>query len=165
MSLVVTDSGPVHYLVLCEAIEIIPALYGRLMIPASVATELSHERTPLPVQNWMSHLPAWACIKRAENVVAHSSLELGEREAMALAIEAGASQLLVDDRLARRIAKERGIIVTGTVGILELAAERGLLDLPKTFQKLLQSNFRINADVILNALERDLDRKRRVADS
>jgi predicted nucleic acid-binding protein len=66
----------------------------------------------------------------------------------------------VDDRLARRIAVQRGLRITGTVGILEIAAHRGLLDLPSALQKLRQTNFRIDADVIRHALERDASRRR-----
>jgi predicted nucleic acid-binding protein len=82
-------------------------------------------------------------------------LGLGEREAIALACELKATQLLVDDRAARRIAVQRGLAITGTVGILEQAAERGLLSLPTALQTILRTNFRIDADVIRKALERD----------
>jgi predicted nucleic acid-binding protein len=82
-------------------------------------------------------------------------LGLGEREAIALACELKATQLLVDDRAARRIAVQRGLLITGTVGVLEAASQLGLLNLPAALQKLIRTNFRIDADVIRQALERD----------
>jgi len=78
-----------------------------------------------------------------------------------LALELKASQLLVDDRVARRVAIEHGIFITGTVEILELAGERGLIDFPNVLQKLLETNFRIDAEVIHNALERHASRQKR----
>jgi predicted nucleic acid-binding protein len=82
-------------------------------------------------------------------------LGLGEREAIALACELKATQLLVDDRAVRRIAVQRGLLITGTVGVLEAASQLGLLNLPAALQKLIRTNFRIDADVIRQALERD----------
>lgn len=90
-----------------------------------------------------------------------TQLGLGEREAIALACELKATQLLVDDRAARRIVVQRGLLITGTLGILEQAAELGLLNLPEVLQKLLRTNFRINADVIRQALESDSIRQKR----
>ena len=57
MSLVVADSGPIQYLILCEAIEVLPKLYGQLLIPAAVADELTHAHTPPAVSHWMREMP------------------------------------------------------------------------------------------------------------
>lgn len=43
--IVVADTTPVNYLVLLGHIEVLPALYGRVMIPESVRDELVHART------------------------------------------------------------------------------------------------------------------------
>ena len=160
MNLVVSDSGPVHYLVLCEAIDVIHRLYGQLVMPAAVAQELSHPRAPLDVQTWMNARPKWAAVAVARQIEPFQQLGPGEREAISLALEINATQLLVDDLAARRIAVQRGLRIAGTVGILEAAAERGLLELPGALQKLLSTNFRVDAQVIRHALERDLARRR-----
>jgi hypothetical protein len=55
-------------------------------------------------------------------------LDLGESEAIALAEEISASQLLIDERAARKVAMARKLPLIGTVGILLLAKRRGLLD-------------------------------------
>jgi len=160
VSLVVSDSGPIHYLVLCEAINVIPQLYGKLVIPAAVVRELSHPQTPPEVQAWIKELPQWVSMHSPGQTDPAAQLGPGEREAIALACELKATQLLVDDRAARRIAVLRGLLITGTLGILEQAAERGLLNLPEILQKLLRTNFRINADVIRQALENDTTRRK-----
>ncbi|WGV27225.1 DUF3368 domain-containing protein [Halotia branconii] len=52
---------------------------------------------------------------------------MGESEAIALAEEIGASQLLIDEKAARKVAMARKLPLIGTVGILLLAKRRGLL--------------------------------------
>jgi hypothetical protein len=49
----------------------------------------------------------------------------------------------------------------GTVGVLEQAAARGLVDLPEVLTRLLTTNFRILRTIINDALTRDAERKRR----
>lgn len=56
------------------------------------------------------------------------NLHLGESEAIALAEEIGASQLLIDEKAARKVALARKLPIIGTMGILLLAKRRGLLD-------------------------------------
>ncbi len=160
MSLVVSDSGPVHYLILCEAIEVVPKLYGELVIPSAVARELTHPHTPPVVRHWIQSPPQWVRIQSPTQTDSASQLGLGEREAIALALELKATQLLIDDRVARRIAVERGLSIAGTVGVLEHASTVGFLDLPEALKKLLSTNFRISAEVIREMLDRDAARRR-----
>jgi len=54
----------------------------------------------------------------------------GEVEAISLALELAADLLLADDRKARTVARSRNLAVAGTVGVLELAAQRGLVKHP-----------------------------------
>jgi predicted nucleic acid-binding protein len=160
VSLVVSDSGPIHYLVLCGAIEIVPKLYGQLVIPAAVAQELTHVRTPPGVRHWIQTLPYWATIQSPKQTDPAIHLGLGEREAIALALELKAAQLLIDDRAARRIAIQRGLLIAGTVGVMEQAAASRLLNLSEAIQKLLNTNFRINPDVVREVLNRDAARSK-----
>lgn len=160
MSLVVSDSGPLHYLVLCQAVEVIPKLYRQLVIPSAVARELAHSQTPPVVHDWIQTPPQWARILRPRHIDPATHLGLGEREAIALALELKATQLLVDDRTARRIAAERGLLITGTVGILEQAALSGFLSLPQALRKLSTTNFRISAELVRDMIKRDAARRR-----
>jgi predicted nucleic acid-binding protein len=158
VNLVVSDSGPVHYLVLCEAIEVIPKLYGQLVIPAAVAQELAHPHAPPAVRRWMQTRPSWVSIQSPAQIDPATHLGLGEREAIALALELKATQLLIDDRAARRIAVERGLLISGTLGTLEQAAVSGFLNLSEALRKLLNTNFRIAAGVVREMLDRDAAR-------
>ena len=160
MSLVVADSGPIQYLILCEAIEVLPKLYGQLLIPAAVADELTHAHTPPAVSHWMREMPSWAAAQKPLQLDPAARLGLGERQAIALALEMDATQLLIDDRAARRLAAQRGVLTTGTIGILEQAAVRGFIHLPEVMQKLLSTNFRIDAEIVRDVMDRDAKRRK-----
>jgi hypothetical protein len=87
VSAVVSDTSPIHYLVECEAIQILPALFGEVIIPPTVHRELQHAKTPAAVRAWAHQLPAWVKIQ-APSVLDHSiNLEEGEKEAICLAAE------------------------------------------------------------------------------
>ncbi len=55
-----------------------------------------------------------------------ADLDLGEAEAIALALELNADRLLMDERLGRAAAIRAGLQVTGVLGIL-IAAKRNNL--------------------------------------
>jgi len=57
--IVVADATPLRYLILIEAVDILPVLYERILIPRMVADELKRPRTPLVVRQWMAAPPAW----------------------------------------------------------------------------------------------------------
>jgi hypothetical protein len=59
-----------------------------------------------------------------------SDLDPGERAALALARELNADPVLLDDAAGRREALALRMRITGTVGVLRLAAESGLIDRP-----------------------------------
>jgi predicted nucleic acid-binding protein len=110
-------------------------------------------------------MPKWASVQNPSQIDASSRLGLGEREAIALALELKATQLLVDDRVARRVADQRGLSTTGTTGVLEQAASNGLLNLPEVMQRLLNTNFRIDAEVVREVLNRDAARRKAAGSS
>jgi hypothetical protein len=158
VSLVVADTTPIHYLVLCEAISALQPIYRQVVIPSAVLRELNHERTPPVVRTWVNTLPAWVAVKTPVRSDRHTNLGPGEREAIALARELNA-ELLIDDRLAREIAAQSGLAVIGTIGVLEEAAHRDLLDLAATFDKLRQTNFHCEEGLFQAALARHARRK------
>jgi predicted nucleic acid-binding protein len=61
--LVIADASPLHYLILIASTDILPALFGRLVIPRAVAAELQHPQTPAVVRVWMATFPAWLDIQ------------------------------------------------------------------------------------------------------
>jgi predicted nucleic acid-binding protein len=119
------------------------------LIPQAVHKELLQAQTPLAVRNWVANLPAW-CEERlviAPPDPALDELDPGEREAIQLAAEAGVDTVLMDDAAGRREAARRHLRVIGTLGILEQASQKGLVEFRDALQRLERTNFRLSAAV------------------
>lgn len=155
MTLVVADTGPIRYLLVIGGIELLPKLYDRVFLPRSVQGELTHLRAPENVRAWALRPPAWVEIREVERLEVTMELDVGEADAISLAQEMGADWVLLDEREGRDRALALNLRVSGTVGVLELAAERGLIDLNDAFTKLRRTNFRIAPQTLREALERD----------
>jgi predicted nucleic acid-binding protein len=159
--IVVADASPLRYLILVEHAHVLPALYGRVMVPPAVITELNQERTPVLVRTWLSNKPEWLHVQGPRQLLAplRGVLGPGEREAIALAAELAADVLLMDDREGRREAERRNLIVLGTLRVLADAAEHDLADLPVALGRLQQTNFRASERLIQWLLEQDAKRR------
>ena len=165
--IVVADTSPVNYLLLLGEIQLLQKLFGNVLIPAAVEDELRCEDAPLSVQRWMERVPIWlqSRVVSAEDLDGVSDgVDLGEREAIALALKLGADFLIIDDRDGRRVATSLGLNIAGTLGILGRADELGIVgDFPSVIQRLInETSFRGHAPTIKWLLERH---ERSVSDS
>lgn len=159
MSVVVSDTSPLHFLILCGAEEILPRLFRQVVIPSTVFQELQQSNTPARVKQWADALPSWAIVQAPHTLNRKLDVDAGELEAISLAQEIHAAAILMDDRAGRAAAQLCGLAVIGTVGLLEQAAERGLVDLPDVIARLQQTNARLDPKLLLAALDRDKARK------
>jgi predicted nucleic acid-binding protein len=160
VSVVVSDTSPLHYLVLCGAPSVLPALFQTVVIPPTVFRELQQPNTPSAVREWASALPPWVALQTPKSINLVLDVDAGELEAICLAQEIKAAAVLMDDRAGRNAAIQCGLAVIGTIGVLEQASTRGLLDLPQVMERLRQTNARLNPDLVHAALERDRARKK-----
>lgn len=83
-------------------------------------------------------------------------LARGEAETIALAVEENAEYIVMDDRLARRRAKNLGLNVIGTLRILRMISDNRLIDkreLRNAIEKLKETGFRINNKVVNKLLK------------
>lgn len=155
--IVVADTSPLNYLVLVEQHDVLRRLYGRIVAPRGVVAELLASGSPPLVRRWAAEPPEWFEIH--DVVVPENSglgdIDQGEAEAITLAIQLGAQTLLlIDDQDGRLVARQRGLAVIGTLGIIVEAAEAGFMDLPATLLKLQATNFRVSSALVAQILER-----------
>jgi predicted nucleic acid-binding protein len=150
--LVIADTGPVNYLVLIGSIDLLPALFDRVILPSAVQTELTDPGAPLAVRNWIADPPAWLYV---HEMTSHPSdqasvdgLDEGENAAIALAILLDADLLLMDDRKGAIVARAKGLRVTGTLGVLDLAAQSGLVNFVQAVDGLRRTTFRIPEELL-----------------
>lgn len=149
--IVVADSGPLHYLILLEEATLLPRFYGAVLVPQAVVRELTHAGAPPKVAQWMSAPHDWLRIESVTPDQLHivsEDLDLGDREAIALAEAVHADLLLMDDAAGRAEARRRNLKVTGTLGVLRIAAEQGLIDVPTVIARLRKTNFYFNEGLI-----------------
>lgn len=165
MRVVVADATPLHYLILIGVIEVVPRIFEKIHIPVEVRDELSCEAAPPDVRAWMRQPPVWLEVAATPFVFAEDpaleTLDSGERAAIILAESIRADLLLIDDRAGAVLAQRRGLTVTGTLGILDLASRAGLLDLRDAFVRLQKTNFRYPPSLMEMLLEEGEKRKKR----
>jgi predicted nucleic acid-binding protein len=162
MPAIVADTTPLNYLVLIEAVEVLPRLYGQVLIPPSVLAELSDPYAPGQVRAWAAQSRDWLHVVPLK-VAADSSLmhlDDGERDAIALAEQQQAALLLMDERDGAAAARARNLQVIGTLGVLDIAAARRWIDLPAMFNRLRQTTFRSPQRLMSTMLEQDALRRK-----
>lgn len=144
--IVVADSSPLNYLVQIGLDHLLKALYGRVLVPESVLAELQNRRTPAAVLAWAgrAHEEIEVC-RVSQPPSSIGNLGEGERDAIQLALERHADMLLIDEKRGRVEAQRRGLPTTGTLGILIVAGQRGLVDAERAIVQLAgRTNFRIS---------------------
>ena len=140
---VVSNTSPLNYLVLIELQQLLPALFSRVLVPEAVLWELRSPAAPAQIGAWLDTSPDWLESRVAADIPTElRQLGPGEREAIVLAESVDDGLVLLDERRARGMARQRGLAVTGTLGVLDLAAARGLVDLADACDRLARTNFR-----------------------
>ena len=152
----VTDTSPVCYLILIGKVDLLRELFSDVVVPRAVVAELLHEDAPRVVRAWAAKLPSWISVH--EDLPALTTrmekLQAGEQSAILLAEALKADIVLLDEKSARRVATERGLRVTGTLGVLGEAATRGLIDLTAAIARLRLTNFRYSPALLKATLDR-----------
>jgi len=152
----VSDTSPICYLILIGEIDILPKLYSQVLTPPTVIAELLHEDAPEAVRGWAGIIPSW--ISTQQNAIGVTAgmekLQAGEQAAILLAESIAADMILLDEKSARRVAADRGLRITGTLGVLGEAASLGLVDLSAAIDQIGKTSFRYSPALLKAALDR-----------
>ncbi len=128
--IVVSDTSPINNLAAINQLHLLHQLYGTVLIPEAVYQELTDPDFPVAgateVQtfNWIQ---TRAVSDRTLVEALSSELDIGEAEAIALAVEIQADQVLIDERRGRLVATRLNLRYTGILGILVEAKSQGLI--------------------------------------
>lgn len=152
MSVVVSDSSPLNFLIRLEAESVLPRLFTRVIVPDAVVLELSHPAAPEVVRSFVASAPSRLEVRSPKRTLDLPRLHQGEIAAISLAIELRASIVLMDDRAAREEAARRGLRPVGLLGVIDRAARIGLLPLEKTL-KALPADYRIDPTLVRRMLD------------
>lgn len=149
--IVVVNTSPIIYLSAINQISILKKLFQKVFIPDAVKREvLSGGKDSFGVREIKSE--KWIKTRTIKNKVAKkyllTDIDDGEAEVIILAEELKASTIIMDDRLGKKIAKLRDFNVFGTLRILAVAKEKGLItEIKPLIKKLKEVGFWISDDV------------------
>lgn len=147
--IIVSNTSPLCYLTLIGHAEVMPKLYGNVHTTQKVLEELRHPDAPPSVRNWATSPPDWLKIHSnpEEPDQTLAALDPGERTALRLSEQLRSDVVLLDESAARALAVQRGLKVSGTLGVLCDAAQAGLLKLPAALDLLRKTNFRASPEL------------------
>ena len=161
--IVISDTSVITDLAAIQHLNLLPQLYTHVILPEAVYIELTNVSNPVSgtveVQSaeWIEikQVVAYQVVERLQNEV---KLDRGESEAIALALELNADLLLIDERRGRAEADRLGIRITGLLGILIEAKQRGLVTATKPLidDLIRSSEFRVSStlyDYILSIVD------------
>lgn len=147
--IVVSDTTPLNYLILIESIHVLPVIFGRVYAPSAVIVELSHARSPGAVRIWASSPPEWLTVQDPAHLDASLKLDAGETAAISLALELKADRVLIDERKGYKAVLQRGLKPASTLGVIEEASHRGLIDFEATVERLeKETTFHVSEEVL-----------------
>lgn len=157
--IIVSNTSPINYLILIEQINVLSELFAEITIPQTVYQELSDPQAPSMVQGWIATPPNWLKIEpmTQDTNRAIEGLDPGESAAILLAQVLHADLVLLDDMKARCAAQERGLKITGILGILDRAASLNLIDLPDVVERLKTTSFWVSESLFQRLLDKYTD--------
>lgn len=144
---IISDTSCLIVLTNSGQLDLLQALFGEVVVTPEVADEYG-----LP-------LPEWIHVRSPENTIPQKMLEIqldsGEASAISLALETENCLLLIDEKKGRKIALEMGLKIIGTVRLLVMARQKGLINsLQQALDTIQAVGFRISPRLIEEILEK-----------
>jgi len=159
----ISNTSPLQYLHQIGELDLLPRLFRRIVVPGAVEAELAAGRAlghVLPDVRGLSWVDVRRDIRASRTILARGDLGAGEREVLWLATAIPGSMVLLDDGDARRAAFALDIPVSGTLGILLFAKQKGLIGLVRPRLDLLEeARFRMASGLRASVLNRAGERE------
>lgn len=154
--LVICNTSPLFYLHRLRHLDLLQKLYGRIVVPEAIVHELKTGRDrgedapDVEVLHWIEV----RSVSVPDLIRLITDLGAGEAQVLALAIEHPGSLVILDDRLAREVAKLRNIRMTGTAGVILKAKQEGHIStVAPLLDRLIQLDFRLSDAVRTSILK------------
>jgi predicted nucleic acid-binding protein len=148
--LVISNTSPLFYLHRLRHLNLLQKLYQQIIVPEAVVDELNAGRDlgqdvpNVKDYDWIEVRP----VPAPELVKLITDLGAGEAQVLTLAIGEPGSLVILDDRLAREVARMRNIRITGTAGVLLKAKQEGHISaVAPLLNRLIELDFRLSDDV------------------
>lgn len=144
--IVIADTSCLIVLTKINELDLLNLLYKNIVTTKEVAKEFDEP------------LPTWITLNEISDKHVQQLLELqvdaGEASAIAFALETDDCTIILDDFKARKLAKKLGLKITGTIGIVVKAKQKGVIPSIKPYlEKIRNANFYLSAEIELQALK------------
>lgn len=144
--IVIADASPLIVLQNIDRLPLLQNLFDEILITPEIKAEFG------------LNLPGWIKVAEVQDKTKQKLLNLnldeGEASAIALCLEKAESLLIIDERKGRRVAKDLGLKIIGTLGVILKAKEKGLIDsAEKILENLENANFHISENLKTTILE------------
>ncbi len=151
--LIIADTSALIAVATCNGLDWLDVLFTEIQVPQAVFKEATTQGKP-QANTLKSYLANKVIdIDLSNFIIATQGLGSGELEAMALYKHQNADNLLIDDLRARKAASYNKIKIIGSIGILLLAKDKGLIPAIKPYLELIQqSEIHIGKELIQQAL-------------
>ncbi len=150
--IIIADAGPLIALACIDALPLLKRLFSQVSVTGSVRDECLAKASADAQRISTAISEGWLHVKLVKNPgqPLSPSLGAGESDSIRLALEALENTLLiVDDRLARRYALQRGLSIVGTVRLLDLAERRGHIEsVERCINAMTDYGYRISVDLL-----------------
>ena len=158
-AVVLADASPLNVLIRLNYTDVLTAMFDSVVVPPLVIQELTHASTPPAVRAFVRSPPEWVRIRTPTRLLPLGALDAGERAAISLAVELGAL-LMIDEIAGREHAVRLGLAMIGVIGILERAANAGLIeDLAAAHSALRAISFHASEKLFADSLARHSTRR------
>lgn len=151
--ILIADSSAIIALALCNALPLLEKLYSQIRIPLEVFKEVTN--TDKEDVNIIKTFLINKIVKVELNdyIYLDYGLGQGEIEAMILYKKLNADVLLIDDKRARKIAESNKINTIGSLGVLLLAKEKGIIpEIKPLLNRILNSDIYITKKLYQSVL-------------
>ncbi|WP_373530532.1 DUF3368 domain-containing protein [Nostoc sp.] len=156
---VVSNTSPILNLAIINQLILLQQQFGEILIPNAVLDELKINEERPGSQGIREAISAgWIQSREVANEplaqLLKQTLDQGESEAIALAVELKADLTLLDEREGRKVAKSLGLKVTGILGVLLRAKQSGELESlqPVIDELISKAGFRIAPELLVQIL-------------
>lgn len=162
--IVISDTTPLISLLKIKRLDLLEKIFGQVIIPNGVFNELTQNKSY--AQEAKTIMSADFVVtksvsdkKAVEILEKTTSLDKGESEAIILFSELKAELMLMDERRGREVALKLKIPLSGTLGVLLEAFDKGIISQEQTEQYLdeFQKQNRRFSRKIINLVKRHIN--------
>lgn len=159
--MIVSNTSPITNLSALGELDLLQEIFGEISIPEAVFHEIVQEGEDNPGAEEIERA-SWIDTESVEDtnlvIALNNTVDIGEAEAIALAVENGADLLLLDDRIARRTADQYDLQFIGLLGVLLLAKRKNIIETVRPFLMRLreEAGFWIS-DTLVNRILQEAD--------